>query len=64
MEMELTVYGIETLPCVCQDMTPKPCCSSTYRLQYAPQSVRKQRSKATMRFVHLKYLNEVKVKRR
>ena len=39
-------------------------CNSTYRLWYAPQSVRQQRSKATMRPTHCKYLNEVKVKRR
>ena len=28
------------------------CCNSTYRLQYAPQSVRQQRSEATMRPTH------------
>ena len=39
-------------------------CNSTYRLRYAPQSVRQQKSKATMRPTHCKYLNEVKVKRK
>ena len=38
------------------------CCNNTYRLRYAPQSARQQRSKATMRSAHLKYLNEEKVK--
>ena len=40
------------------------CCNNTYRLRYAPQSVRQQRSKATIRPTHCKYLNEVKVKQR
>ena len=39
-------------------------CNSTYRLRYAPQSVRQQRSKATMRPTHCKCLNEVKVKQK
>ena len=39
-------------------------CNSTYRLRYAPKGARQQRSKATMRSAHLKYLNEEKVKRR
>ena len=38
-------------------------CNSTYRLRYVTQGARQQRSKATMRSAHLKYLNEVKVKR-
>jgi len=36
----------------------------SYRLRYAPQSARQQRSRATMRSAHLKYLNEEKVKPR
>ena len=39
------------------------CCNSSYRLRYAQKGARQQRSKATMRSAHLKYLNEVKVKR-
>ena len=39
-------------------------CNSTYRLRYAQKGARQQRSKATMRAAHLKYLNEVKVKQR
>ena len=39
-------------------------CNSTYRLRYAPKGARPQRRKATIRSAHLKYLNEVKVKRR
>ena len=39
-------------------------CNSTYRLRYAPQSVRQQRSEVTMRPTHCKYLNEEKVKQR
>ena len=60
----LTVYDIETLD------NPRPydelrcVCNSTYRLRYAPKGARQQRSKATMRSAHLKYLNEEKVKRR
>ena len=40
------------------------CCNSTYRLRYAPKDARPQRSSATMRSAHLKYLNEEKVKQR
>ena len=61
----LIVYGIETL------YLPRELlhwilfrCNSTYRLRYAPKGARQQRSKATMRSAHLKYLNEEKVKRR
>ena len=36
----------------------------TYRLQYAPQSVRQQRRKATMRPTHYKCLNTAKVKQK
>ena len=39
-------------------------CNSTYRLRYAPQSVRQQRSEATMRPTHCKYLSKAKVKQR
>ena len=39
-------------------------CNSAYRLRYAPKGARQQRSKATMRSAHLKYLNEEKVKQR
>ena len=39
-------------------------CNSTYRLRYAPKGTRQQRSKATMRSAHLKYLSKAKVKRR
>ena len=39
-------------------------CNSTYRLRYAPKGARQQRSQATMRAAHRKYLSEVKVKRR
>ena len=60
----LTVYGIETD----YDRIVHPycllSCNSTYRLRYAPKGARQQRSKATMRSAHLKYLNEVKVKQR
>ena len=38
--------------------------NSTYRLRYAPQSVRQQRSKATMRSAHRKCLSKAKVKQR
>ena len=40
------------------------CCNSTYRLRYAPKGARQQRSKATMRSAHLKYLSKAKVKQR
>ncbi len=39
-------------------------CNSTYRSRYALKGARQQRSKATMRSAHFKYLNEVRVKRR
>ena len=39
-------------------------CNNTYLLRYAPKGARQQRSKATMRSAHLKYLSEAKVKRR
>jgi len=39
-------------------------CNSTYHSRYVPQGARQQRSKATMRPTHCKYLNEVKVKQR
>ena len=39
-------------------------CNSTYRLRYAPKGARQQRSKATMKPAHLKYLSEAKVKQR
>ena len=38
--------------------------NSTYRLRYAPQGVGQQRSRATMRSTHRKYLSKAKVKRR
>ena len=59
-----TVYGIETGHPVLIRFQDSYRCNSTYRLRYAPQSVRQQRSKATMRPTHCKYLNEVKVKQR
>ena len=63
VEIVSTVYGIETSQyChICQHHVL--CCNSTYRLRYAPKGARQQRSSATMRSIHLKYLNEVKVKR-
>ena len=39
-------------------------CNNTYRLRYAPQSVRQQRSRAMMRSTHRKYLSKAKVKQR
>ena len=39
-------------------------CNSVYRSRYAPQSARQQRSRATMRSAHLKYLSKAKVKQR
>ena len=39
-------------------------CNSTYRLRYAPKGARQQRSSATMKSAHLKYLNEVRVKQK
>ena len=37
---------------------------STYRLRYAPKGARRQRSKATMKSAHLKYLSKARAKRR
>ena len=45
-------------------ITDEVSCNSTYRLRYAPKGARQQRSKATMRSAHLKYLSKAKVKRR
>ena len=59
-----TVYGIETRITCAKAQTILLCCNSTYRLRYAPKGARQQRSKATMRSAHLKYLNEVKVKQK
>ena len=39
-------------------------CNSPYRLRYAPKGARQQRSKATMRSAHLKYLSKAKVKQK
>jgi len=39
-------------------------CNSAYRSRYAPKGAGQQRSGATIRSAHLKYLNEVKVKQR
>ena len=36
--------------------------NSTYCLRYAPKGARQQRSKATMRSAHRKYLSEAKIK--
>ena len=47
---------------MCLEWSPRKCCNSTYRLRYAPKSARQQRSKATMKSAHRKYLNEEKVK--
>ena len=59
----LTVYGIETLlPFLPPLYVLLLSCNSTYRLRYATKGARQQRSEATMRSAHLKYLNEVKVK--
>ena len=58
-----TVYGIETNIVVHDYFYLIERCDNTYRLRYATQGARQQRSKATMRSAHLKYLNEVKVKR-
>ena len=59
-----TVYGIETNLIYKFYTFFIPRCNSTYRFQYAQKGARQQRSKAAMRSAHLKYLNEVKVKRR
>ena len=39
-------------------------CNSTYRSRYAPKGARQQRSRATMKSAHLKYLSEARVKQR
>ena len=57
-----TVYGIETQKLLLHIFVLKIRCNSTYHLRYAPKGARQQRSKATMRSAHHKYLNEVKVK--
>ena len=59
-----TVYGIETNIVVHDYFYLIERCDNTYRLRYATQGARQQRSKATMRSAHLKYLNEEKVKQR
>ena len=38
-------------------------CNSTYRSRYAQKGARRQKSKATMKSAHLKYLSNAKVKR-
>ena len=60
----LTVYGVETTHRQRFRMWPTVSCNSTYRLRYAQKGARQQRSRATMRSAHIKYLNEVKVKQR
>ena len=59
-----TACGIETLTCSVLSHLVVYRCNNTYRLRYAPKGARQQRSKATMRSTHLKYLNEEKVKQR
>ena len=59
-----TVYGIETFELVNTMAYLLDSWNYIYRLRYAPKSVRQQRSKATMRSAHLKYLSKVKVKQR
>ena len=61
----LTVYGIETYnhsPSNIRSISIS--CNRTFRLRYAPQGAGQQRSNATMRAAHRKYLSEVKVKQR
>ena len=61
----LTVYGIETsLRKRGEKIMNTECCNSPYRLRYAPQGAREQRSKATMKSAYLKYLIEARIKRR
>ena len=60
----LTVYGIETKQPLSSSFRFNACCNSPYRLRYAPKGARQQRSEATMRSAHLKYLSEAKVKQR
>ena len=59
-----TACGIETLTCSVLSHLVVYRCNNTYRLRYAPKGARQQRSKATMRSAHLKYLSKAKVKRR
>ena len=59
-----TACGIETRTSYRSVQFLLRSCNNTYRLRYAPKGARQQRSKATMRSTHLKYLNEVKVKQR
>ena len=61
----LTVHGIETMQCTASPMCQFPSgCNSPYRLRYALKGARRQRSKATMKSAHLKYLSEARVKQR
>ena len=60
----LTVYGIETAELIVKERWAIIGCNSSYRLRYAPKGARRQRSKATMKSAHLKYLSEAKVKQR
>ena len=60
----LTVYGIETVFMIEYALEVGSSCNSPYRLRYAPKGARQQRSEATMRSAHLKYLSEAKVKQR
>ena len=55
---------LKRIYCACCYCNSTNGCNSTYCLRYAPKGARQQRSKATMRSAHLKYLNEVKVKQR
>ena len=59
-----TVYGIETSFQASLVEKHSQCCNNTYRLRYATQGARQQRSKATMKSAHRKYLSEVRVKLR
>ncbi len=59
-----TACGIETSTNVIVCGVKLTSCNNIYRLRYAPKGARQQRSKATMRSAHLKYLNEEKVKQR
>ena len=59
-----TARGIETVTDLNSLAGKFTCCNNTYRSRYAPKGARQQRSKATMKSAHLKYLNEEKVKQR
>ena len=59
-----TACGMRRIDGVSEDGNLYTRCNNTYRLRYAPKGARQQRSKATMRSAHLKYLNEEKVKQR